>query len=371
MRRLLGTRELVPRLDRVMRIFIGIHLLFSVGFAVSILTFTMPGVVRDGATLILILFVGIYCAWVKKQRLAAFFVLASSMWVFGIVVVGLRGYGMLPSNAFTMNGWQIGSVSEMLLLAFALAYRFNLIRRKATEDVWRANASLEDRLRAREAELTASHERLREIEHRQTLSEERQRLMQDMHDGMGSSLTSALRIVERGELDETGVAQVLKDCIDDLKLAIDSMEPVDADLLLLLATLRFRLGPRLESTGIELRWEVSDIPKLEWLTPKTALHILRILQEAFTNTIKHTHVTEIRVATGVEGDHVVVTVCDNGHGFSLDKVQNGMSKGLSNQKRRAESIGAEVGWDSNSVGTCFTLRLPIKTSFSPVSDKRV
>ncbi|WP_366143479.1 ATP-binding protein [Rhodoferax sp.] len=208
-------------------------------------------------------------------------------------------------------------------------------------------------------ELADSHRRLREIEQRQMLAQERQRLMQDMHDGLGSSLVSALRVVEHGQMGEFEVAQVLKGCIDDLKLAIDSLEPVEADLLLLLATLRFRLGPRLESTGIALRWEVTSVPSLEWLNPKIALHILRILQEAFTNIIKHTQATEIRVTTPVDGSHVVVCIVDNGAGFSVaDALRNG-GKGLSNQQRRAQAIGAEVGWESSHAGSCFSLRLPI------------
>jgi signal transduction histidine kinase len=214
--------------------------------------------------------------------------------------------------------------------------------------------------REREIELAASYERLREIEHRQTLSQERQRLMQDMHDGLGSSLVSALRVVERGKMDEADIAQVLKGCIDDLKLAIDSMEPVEADLLLLLATLRFRLGPRLESTGIALLWQVTNVPALDWLDPKNALHILRILQEVFTNIIKHTQATEIRVATKVDGDYVLVTITDNGQGFLVEHELKSGGKGLSNQMRRADSIGAKVNWNSNDAGTCFTLRLPIK-----------
>ncbi len=208
--------------------------------------------------------------------------------------------------------------------------------------------------------LAASQKQLHEIEQRQMLSQERQRLMQDMHDGLGSSLTSALRVIEHGSMDEAEVAQMLKGCIDDLKLAIDSMEPVDADLLLLLATLRYRLGPRLENTGIALRWEVENVTKLDWLDPKNALHILRILQEAFTNIIKHTRATEIRVATRMDNDHAVVTVTDNGQGFAVENALKNGGKGLSNQMRRAEAIGAEVKFDSSDAGTCFTLRLPIK-----------
>lgn len=214
--------------------------------------------------------------------------------------------------------------------------------------------------------LQENHRRLREIEQREMLAQERQRLMQDMHDGLGSSLVSALKVAERGQLEAPDIAQLLQDCINDLKLAIDSMEPVDADLLLLLATLRYRLEPRLKSSHIALRWAVNDVPALHWLTPRSSLHILRILQEAFTNIIKHTHATEIRFATEVDGDFAVVSIVDNGQGFAVERALNSGGKGLSNQLRRAESIGAKISWDSNGSGTCFTLRLPI----APASGKQ-
>ena len=359
MRRMLNTREIVPRLDRMIKIFAGLYLLLPIGIIVSMQTFSVPTRLCIVATGLLILWIGVYCAVFKRQRIAVIFVAAYLMYLLGPIFIALKLLKLLPVNFLTTNGILVGSAFEMLLMAFALAYRFNMIRRQATEDVQQANTSLEQRLQAREAELTQSHQRLREIELRQTLSQERQRLMQDIHDGLGSSLTSALRVVEHGHIDETEVAQVLKGCIDDLKLAIDSMEPVEADLLLLLATLRFRLGPRLESTGIALRWEVQDIPALDWLDPKNSLHILRILQEAFTNIIKHTNATEIRVATGADADGIMVTITDNGQGFAVERALKSGGKGLPNQMRRAQSIGAEVKWDSDDSGTRLTLRLPI------------
>jgi len=234
----------------------------------------------------------------------------------------------------------------------------------ANAEVKQVNASLQLRLQEREDALLLSHQRLRDIAHRQTLSDERQRLMQDMHDGMGSSLRTALLAVEKGQIDARMVADVLKDCIDDLKLAIDSMEPVQADLLLLLATLRFRLGPRLESAGMVLRWEIENVPPLDWLDPRNALHILRILQEAFTNILKHTSATEIRVMTGVENACVVVKIIDNGAGFSLAQGMRNAGKGLGNQRRRAESIGADIRWTSSQAGTCLALHLPIRRRVS-------
>jgi signal transduction histidine kinase len=358
-RSMLNTRELLPRLDQLLKILTSILLLSVIAVAISFETFGKSLMLLYLASAMLMMGVGGFCA-MQRQRNAYFFVAAFSLTLLGGVIFLLRTLGLLPSNAFTFNCLQIGSALEMLLLAFALADRFAVIRRKAIDDVKQVNINLEQRLQARETELAVSYEQLRVIEQRQMLSQERQRLMQDMHDGLGSSLTSALRVVEYGRMEEAEVAQMLKGCIDDLKLAIDSMEQVDADLLLLLATLRYRLGPRLERSGIALRWEVTNVPKLDWLDPKNALHILRILQEALTNIIKHTHATEIRVATKAEADYVAVTITDNGHGFAVESALKSGGKGLSNQMSRAEAIGATVKWDSGDTGTCFTLRLPLK-----------
>lgn len=267
----------------------------------------------------------------------------------------------LQNNYWSIEDIYLGPYSNIgaFLICMHIMFRRYL---QANESVRQLNESLTFRLQEREDELELSHQRLREIENRQILSRERQRLMQDMHDGMGSSLLVALLSAEKGELDSSMLAEVLKTCIDDLKLTIDSMEPVEADLLLLLATLRFRLTPRLESAGIALRWDIENVPALDWLDPRNALHILRILQEAFSNIIKHTRATEIRVATACDDEHVRVIVSDNGQGFSVQPVTAGKGKGLSNQLNRANSIGAKIHIESGDNGTQLTLVMPIKGS---------
>ncbi|WP_411877766.1 ATP-binding protein [Polaromonas sp. YR568] len=265
---------------------------------------------------------------------------------------------LLQNNRVSVEGSFLGAYAGVGAFFIFMAIMFHRYTR-AIEEVRSVNAGLEGRLQAREAELVQSHARLREVEQRQLLSQERQRLMQDMHDGLGSSLVSALRVVEDGRLEDVQVAEVLKSCIDDLKLAIDSMEPVEADLLLLLATLRFRLGSRLESTGITLRWEISDVPALDWLDPRNALHILRILQEAFANVLKHARASEIRVTTTAGEGWVSVGIADNGKGFAVAQALQMGGRGLSNQRRRAQAIGGEVRWESSADGTRLTLRLPM------------
>jgi signal transduction histidine kinase len=266
---------------------------------------------------------------------------------------------LLVNNYISVESIYLGpytNISAFLIFMIILFRRYI----GAINTIKQQNNNLENLLQAQSSELQKNYLQLRKIEQRQLLAQERQRMMQDMHDGLGSTLISALRVVEHGNISEIVISEILKDCIDDLKLAIDSMESLEADLLLLLATLRYRIGPRLESSGIKLLWEIKDVPPLDWLDSNNALHILRILQEAFTNIIKHTFSTEIRAITRVENSYAVVSIIDNGQGFDVDTALKNGGRGLANQMRRAEAIGAKVEWNANSMGTCFTLYLPIQ-----------
>lgn len=256
--------------------------------------------------------------------------------------------------ALSTKLWTLGEPTFVAMSIGALIYLLTLFGQ-----AFNSARVIKETIKAR-FDLADSHEQLNKLQHKRTLELERQRLMQDMHDGLGSSLISALRVVERGEMNNAELALVLRGCIDDLKLAIDSMEPVDKNLLLLLATLRFRLGPRLENAGIKLQWRVENVPTLEWLDPKSALYILRILQEAIANIIKHTAASEVNFLTRLEGSWVLVMITDNGQGFNLAEGLASKGKGISGQKYRAATIGAEINWISNKKGTCLTLKLPIK-----------
>jgi signal transduction histidine kinase len=286
----------------------------------------------------------------------------------GVAVSTLFGLNdwAIQSNFLDPESWYLGPYANL----FNFIVFFHLMHRSymtALQQVEQSNQELAVKLRAREDDLAESYGRLREVERKQTVAQERQRLMQDMHDGLGSSLHSALRAIERGQVTEDAVADILRGCIDDLHLTIDSMEPVEADLLLLLATLRYRLGPRLQTAGIALQWGVVDVPPLGWLDPRRALHVLRILQEALTNIFKHTDATSVHVSTGQDSDRVFVRIADNGPGFDLTQALQNGGKGLANQRRRAEAIGAQVEWNSTPQGVVTTLWLPLQ---SPFSDSR-
>ncbi len=289
----------------------------------------------------------------REAWLMVVFFLASTL--FSTYDLALQHNWVSPEGLYTQP---YALIMMFVMFGYTMFHRYVKAKR---EEVEKLNTSLALRLQLREAELGQSHQLLRAVELRQTISDERQRLMQDMHDGLGSSLISAIRSVERGGVSDLKVSQILKDCLDDLKLTIDSMEPVEADLLLLLATLRFRLEPRLEDAGIALLWEVQTLPTLAWLEPSSALNILRIVQESIANILRHTQATDIRVGTAVETDGVRVSIEDNGQGFDVEKaLVAATGRGLHNQRRRAQAVEGTVAWKSGPMGTQFTLWLPLE-----------
>ena len=227
---------------------------------------------------------------------------------------------------------------------------------------------LEQRVSAKAAELERNYEQLVEARRNEALALERTRIMSEMHDGIGSQLTMALSLVRRMDReadpahngDDSRVATVLRESIEDLQLIIDSLEPVENDLLTVLGTLRYRLQDRLGKGGIELQWNVVDLPPLPMLTPHSVLSILRIVQEAFANCLKHSGATRIAVTTGLKGEPGVdetahIGVVDNGHGIQPNR---GVGRGMDNMRRRASALGGRLLVTSHAGRTEVLLEFP-------------
>jgi signal transduction histidine kinase len=64
---------------------------------------------------------------------------------------------------------------------------------------------------------------------------------------------------------------------------------------------------------------VRDLPPLAWLDANASLQVLRILQEALTNVVKHAQASRIRVETAFDDDSVVVRVTDRSRPPGSDK----------------------------------------------------
>ncbi|WP_244511348.1 diguanylate cyclase [Vreelandella arcis] len=126
----LNTQHFTPRWHRVLSYYRGYCMLALVATLVLPIQPALRLMDVTGFMAALLMLVcGVYCV---SQRVpnARLFVLAWSLFLVGACVFALRNLGVLPANFMTLHGIQIGSALEMLLLSFALAARFNKLKRQ-------------------------------------------------------------------------------------------------------------------------------------------------------------------------------------------------------------------------------------------------
>lgn len=257
--------------------------------------------------------------------------------------------------------WQDGFFIQYAAAVLMTTFSFILMRRFAgsLNQVDNLNRDLEKRVADKGRLLEANYKKLQQLENERVLAEERERLTRDIHDGMGGNLVSTLAMIESGHGSMPDVAEALKEALTDLRLMIDSMDIENDDLNTLLGMFRMRIEPRLKNSQIKLLWKVGDLPAIKNFGPREALHILRILQEAITNIIKHAQSEHIHLSTQLQSEKgeqsVIITLSDNGIGIPHNHL-NG--NGLKNMHRRAADAGIQLKISSSNKGTKVCLHLP-------------
>lgn len=218
-----------------------------------------------------------------------------------------------------------------------------------------ANEHLSQRLAERETELARLHDAEQRKAALRVRHEERQRLTVDLHDGLSGHLASIIALAERDHAGD--IERTARDALDDLRVVILSLDISDQELGVALAGLRERLARQLKRLGITLDWSTAHLPDISGVTPAHALNVLRILQEAITNAIKHGQATHIKVlGTPVGEQQASLTVENNGQPFPQTPVPGGA--GLRNMHRRAEQLGGALTIVALAEGTHLTLLLP-------------
>jgi signal transduction histidine kinase len=205
-----------------------------------------------------------------------------------------------------------------------------------------ANDVLRQRLLEREAELRESYAREQDVQKRALLLEERQRIVRDMHDGIGGQLLGIAMQVRAKQLDGPQVEQALEGSIADLRLIVDSLDSADEGLAEALQAFAHRARAQAKAANCSFDAHV-DLPSDGAVHgPRVSLQVLRILQEALTNALRHGAPTQI-VLSAAQGDSGVIEIAlrDNGQGLPSDQSRG---LGLKNMRGRAVAIGAAIEW---------------------------
>jgi signal transduction histidine kinase len=254
----------------------------------------------------------------------------------------------------------LGIPAFLLVMGCVLLDRFISSLEKAES----INEQLALRVSEREKELVVSYDQLRKLEREHAATEERQRIMQEMHDGMGSQLLSTLVMVQRGAATSMEIQALLQECIDEMRLAIDSLSPDDPDLLAALGNFRFRMESRFKGLGLTLKWRNHNMPDSLNIAPHAGLQLLRILQEALTNVLKHASAKKVEVDLAFSSHLLQIRISDDGNGFAAEEKPSGY--GIANMQKRAKRIGASFNIISSTEGTAILLEVSLDRMIAPI-----
>jgi len=225
------------------------------------------------------------------------------------------------------------------------------------------NLQLQNDVTLARRELSDNLQRQHEVEMAHARIGERLNLVRDLHDGFGGSLTGSIAVIERAPQNASVpyLLKLLHDLRDELRLIVDtSTNEVQnpGSFVEQIVPVRHRMTRLLDAKGIVCRWQFDGLDGLRMPSART-LDVLRFLQEALTNVMKHSGASEVDVVVRGTADALDLAVTDNGVGIGEAP---GQGAGMSSMRARSRRLGGELHFDSVPGRTCVALRGALVTA---------
>ncbi|HYE75607.1 MAG TPA: PAS domain S-box protein, partial [Blastocatellia bacterium] len=227
----------------------------------------------------------------------------------------------------------------------------------------------EEQLKATSEQLRALMARLRSAK-----EEEGIRIAREIHDELGSALTSLRWDLE--EIDRTltetpsqqpasmvhekieGMLELINDTVNAIRRISSELRPGVLDDLGLVEAIEWQAQQFQARTGIKCHYD--SLVENTHFDHEQSTAIFRIFQEALTNVLRHAQATEVSIKLEVTEGELVLTIADNGRGISESEKLGLHSLGLLGMQERAHLIGGTVEIaGGEGMGTTVTLRAPV------------
>jgi PAS domain S-box-containing protein len=260
-------------------------------------------------------------------------------------------------------------------------------------DLQQANDQLEQRVARRTLQLQQANQKLQDeiAERKRTTDqlhqlsahlqsareEERTRIAREIHDHFGQVLTAvkmdlaalARKLSNRAApvprdelLDQIQITNALvDDSVKKMRELIYELRPEILDQLGLKAAIEWQCQEFQKRTGIQCTLE--DAVPDEPLDIERATAVFRILQETFTNILRHANATQVKVILRKQGNELLLQVQDNGRGITENEIVNSKSFGILGMRERALIFGGQVNWQGFAgKGTTVTVQVPLNNT---------
>ena len=267
-------------------------------------------------------------------------------WLFSTVLALCVLDFLYAINGPRFTEFQPAYLAPILLILGATALIFRRLAR-SIDGLERLNNEMAETIRIKSSEIA-------EYEKQKAIRKERQRITLDLHDGVGGQISNVLAYMDTSGKKDEFVVSNLEYAMRDMAVIIDSLEGGE-DLGHLLGSLRDRIEPLLVKAGIALVWDVEESPQPGPLGPSAPLNMIRIIQEAVINSIKHAAAETITIRTTENEIHIM----DDGIGFNVNAKpsRHGTNSGIGveGMRTRCKALGVNCKIRSGKAGTAISL----------------
>jgi signal transduction histidine kinase len=317
--------------------------------------------------LILLLVMLVLFVWLVRYSMQH---AAISVVIFCVALVLAITFNMLDvARALEWLPWVDRSFSFLAVPSLALGMGTlvleRLVRYMGTEE--RSAVALREEVARQRAQMAEDYREIKAQNEKIAVLEERKRIVRDMHDGLGTQLVSASALLRSSPGTSAPLSAVIDGALHELRSVLDVLsavadidDPDDDPVSLLLGKLRHRLGPVFRAQGIEFGWHTEPLPHDFLVGDQTRLQLLRVLQEAFANVLKHSQARNVQLSTQVFNDRIVVELRDDGMGFDASALDDGQpaGHGLDSMRQRAQEMGAVLKISRLFPGTSVRMTFP-------------
>jgi signal transduction histidine kinase/ligand-binding sensor domain-containing protein len=235
---------------------------------------------------------------------------------------------------FYRTWWFEALASLGVLALIAIAWRYRVSQLERVQAVQQAFSR----------ELIASQE------------EERKRIAAELHDSLGQRLVIVKNLAlfflrAQGEAAVgSGKLRHIEEISAEAALAIDetreiayNLRPFQLDRLGLSKAIEAIVRTASDASGTDFSLELDNIDDV--FPEELRINFYRIVQESLSNIMKHAQATEVSITLKRTADHVLLTIRDNGKGFTPGAVKSDSERGgfgVIGMAERARLLGGEL-----------------------------
>ena len=196
--------------------------------------------------------------------------------------------------------------------------------------------------------------------------EERGRIASEMHDDLGTGLTSIKMLTELAQYKtERGVPgdelskinRNVNQMIETMSDIVWALNPQQDSLPNLMLYIKTYCTDYLNEHQISVSFQFNVPERIAEIKGSTRRNILLVVKECLHNIVKHAHATEVDITASIQQGQLVMILEDNGKGFKEEQVRF-FANGLKNMRARMEAVQGSLDIIS-SKGTRIVISLPV------------